>query len=70
MQIEFIAEVAQKEGVILDPVYTGKALYGLYNEIKKGNFNKSKRILFIHTGGHFGVFPKQEQFAKLFKASK
>ena len=36
------------------------------NEIKKGNFSKSKRILFIHTGGHFGVFPKQEQFAKLF----
>lgn len=69
-ELEFIAEVAQKEGVILDPVYTGKALYGLYNEIKKGNFNKSKRILFIHTGGHFGVFPKQEQFAKLFKASK
>lgn len=64
-ELEFIADIAKKEGIILDPVYTGKAFYGLYNEIKKGNFDKSKRILFIHTGGHFGVFPKQEQFAKL-----
>ena len=35
------------------------------NEIKKGNFDKNKRILFVHTGGLYGVFPKQEQFAKI-----
>ncbi len=69
-ELEFIIDVAKKEGVILDPVYTGKAFYGLYNEIKKGNFDKSKRILFIHTGGHFGVFPKQEQFEKLLQEGK
>lgn len=64
-ELEFIVDVAKKEGIILDPVYTGKAFYGLFNEIKKGNFDKNKRILFVHTGGLYGVFPKQEQFAKI-----
>lgn len=53
-EIEFIQNFAKKEGVILDPVYTGKAMYGLVEEIKKGTFNKHKNILFIHTGGIFG----------------
>lgn len=61
-ELDFITWFARKEGVILDPVYTGKAMYGLYNEIKEGRLKDSKNILFIHTGGLFGLFPKQEQF--------
>ena len=53
-EIEFIHELAKLEGIILDPVYTGKAMYGLVEEIKKGTFNKHNNILFIHTGGIFG----------------
>lgn len=53
-EIEFIHKLAKQEGVILDPVYTGKAMYGLVEEIKKGRFDKHKNILFIHTGGIFG----------------
>lgn len=53
-EIEFIHKLAKKEGVILDPVYTGKAMYGLVEEIKKGTFSNHKNILFIHTGGIFG----------------
>lgn len=53
-EIDFIKFFAKLEGIILDPVYTGKAMYGLVEEIKKGTFNKSKNILFIHTGGIFG----------------
>ena len=53
-EIEFIHSFAKLEGIILDPVYTGKAMYGLVNEIKKGRFNKHQNILFIHTGGLFG----------------
>lgn len=53
-EIEFIHELAKLEGVILDPVYTGKAMYGLVEEIKKGTFKEHKNILFIHTGGIFG----------------
>jgi len=61
-ELEFIAEVASKEALVLDPVYTGKAMYGLYNEIKEGNVPQGSSVLFIHTGGLFGLFPKQEQF--------
>jgi len=61
-EIEFIRELAQLEGLILDPVYTGKAMYGLVNEIKKGAFKEHKNILFIHTGGLFGLFPKIDMF--------
>ncbi|MDR7857036.1 D-cysteine desulfhydrase family protein [Tissierella sp.] len=53
-EIEFIHKLAKLEGIILDPVYTGKAMYGLVEEIKKGRFNKHKNILFIHTGGIYG----------------
>jgi len=64
-ELRFISEVASKEGILLDPVYTGKAFYGMYNEIKKGYFKESKNILFIHTGGQYGVFPKREQFSEI-----
>jgi D-cysteine desulfhydrase len=61
-ELEFIYELAMLEGVILDPVYTGKAMYGLVKEIKKGSFKGCKNILFIHTGGLFGLFPQKELF--------
>lgn len=53
-EIEFIQSLAKLEGIVLDPVYTGKAMYGLVEEIKKGNFKEHNNILFIHTGGLFG----------------
>ncbi len=62
-EIEFIHELAKLEGIILDPVYTGKAMYGLVNEIKKGNMEKHRNILFIHTGGLYGLFPKKDLFS-------
>jgi len=61
-ELEFIAKLGREEGIILDPVYTGKTMYGFYNEVKKGNLKDCKNILFIHTGGFFGLFPKQEEF--------
>ncbi|MBR3393020.1 MAG: D-cysteine desulfhydrase family protein [Firmicutes bacterium] len=64
-ELKFIAEIAAKEGIVLDPVYTGKAFYGLYNEVKKGTFDSCENILFIHTGGQYGLFPKQGQMAEV-----
>lgn len=61
-EITFIHELAKMEGVILDPVYTGKAMYGLVEEIKKGKFKNYNNILFIHTGGLFGLFPQKDMF--------
>jgi len=62
VELNFISEVAKLEGIILDPVYTGKGMYGLTEEIKKGRFQDFKNILFIHTGGLFGLFPQKDLF--------
>ena len=61
-ELEFIKELAKLEGIILDPVYTGKAMYGLTEEIKKGKFSEHENLLFIHTGGMFGIFPQKSHF--------
>ncbi|MCY6369159.1 D-cysteine desulfhydrase family protein [Clostridium ganghwense] len=61
-ELKFIEDIARLEGVVFDPVYTGKAMFGLADQIKKGTFKKGEKILFIHTGGIFGIFPKAEMF--------
>ncbi len=62
-EIELIENFARKEGIILDPVYTVKAFRGLLDQILKGRFRKSDNILFLHSGGIFGLFPKKELFS-------
>ncbi|MFT6389314.1 MAG: D-cysteine desulfhydrase [Cellvibrionaceae bacterium] len=62
--LDMIIELSREEGILLDPVYTGKAFYGLVSEIKAGNFADMKDIVFIHTGGCYGLFPYKEQLAK------
>jgi D-cysteine desulfhydrase len=57
-----IAELARLEGVVLDPVYTGKAFYGMVSEIARGRFAGCRDIVFIHTGGIFGLFPQAGGF--------
>lgn len=64
-ELEFISDFAKMEGIVVDPVYTGKALYGLTEEIKKGSFSECKNLLFIHTGGIFGIFPGKKLFENL-----
>jgi D-cysteine desulfhydrase len=61
-EIEFIKYIARLEGVIFDNVYTGKALYGLVTDIKKGMYRDCKNILFIHTGGMFELFSQTNVF--------
>lgn len=57
-----IHRVAREEGILLDPVYTGKAFHGLINEISAGTLGKEGDIIFVHTGGSFGVFPFRDAF--------
>nr|WP_051686886.1 D-cysteine desulfhydrase family protein [Microbulbifer sp. HZ11] len=57
-----IALLAQQEGLLLDPVYTGKAFHGLLAEIKRGRYRGSKNLVFVHTGGQFGIFPQRDGF--------
>jgi D-cysteine desulfhydrase len=67
-EIDLLRLVAQTEGLILDPVYTGKTMYGLASEINKGRFKPGQTILFIHSGGIFGLFAKslEENWQKSF----
>ena len=51
----FINEFKEKTGIPLDPVYTGKMFYGIFDLIKKGYFKKNSNILAIHTGGLQGI---------------
>ena len=56
--------LAKTEGLILDPVYSGKAFHGLLEEIKAGHYlndHHSQDIVFIHTGGIFGLFAQRDQ---------
>ena len=53
--------VAGLEGLVLDPVYTGKAFHGMISEIKSGGLSREGDIVFVHTGGVFGLFPQRRQ---------
>lgn len=53
---QVISKLAQSDGIFLGPVYTGKAMYGLCEEIRKGRFKKDEKVLFMHTGGFFELF--------------
>lgn len=57
-----IKEVASREGVVLDPVYTGKAFYGMLEERQNGVFSRMDNIVFVHTGGVYGLFPQRAEF--------
>ncbi|MEP2347732.1 MAG: 1-aminocyclopropane-1-carboxylate deaminase/D-cysteine desulfhydrase, partial [Algoriphagus sp.] len=49
--IEFIWWFYENFGLVLDPIYTGKMAYGLWDLIQQGFFPKGSKILMIHTGG-------------------
>ncbi|BBB89543.1 pyridoxal-phosphate dependent enzyme [Methylomusa anaerophila] len=49
--VEAVKLLARTEGILLDPVYTGKAMAGLIDLIRQGYFQKDKNVLFVHTGG-------------------
>jgi D-cysteine desulfhydrase len=61
-ELELIKWCGANEGQVFDPVYTGKGLYGLMQEIGKGRFKKKENVVFVHTGGMFGVFPQRGAF--------
>ncbi len=63
--LESIIMLSRLEGIVLDPVYTGKAFHGLIQEIQQGRFDHLKNIVFVHTGGGFGLFPYKDRLQKL-----
>ena len=60
-------EFYQNYAILLDPIYTGKLLFGIFTSIKKGEWTWGKNILVIHTGGLKGIEgfnQKQKQSGK------
>ena len=60
--IEAIELLAKEEGILLDPVYSGKGMAGLIDLIRKGKFEKDQNIVFLHTGGSAGLFAYRKTF--------
>lgn len=51
-----VGQIARTEGVVFDPVYSGKAIHGLLEDIRQGKYDGQNDIVFVHTGGVFGLF--------------
>ncbi|NUM88583.1 MAG: D-cysteine desulfhydrase family protein [Bdellovibrionales bacterium] len=59
-ELRFLAHVARTEGMLVDPVYTGKALFGLRETLRRDPTFFGSRVLFWHTGGAFGNFQVED----------
>lgn len=59
-KLKMIKKFAQHSGIILDPAYTGKAFYAFHESIL--NNIKNHKVIFLHTGGIFGVFNKRKEY--------
>ncbi len=64
-ELENLRDMARREAIIFDPVYTGKAFHGLVKELERDPERFGSRVVFVHTGGIFGLFPIAETLAPL-----
>jgi D-cysteine desulfhydrase len=60
--VEAVKLLARTEAVLLDPVYTGKAMAGLIDLVRKGFFRKAENVLFVHTGGSPALYAYLDSF--------
>lgn len=60
--LEFIQQFIVTTGILIEPVYTGKMLYAIFDLVKMDYFPPGSRILAIHTGGLFGLLGMQDRF--------
>lgn len=60
--VEAVKMLAQYEGILLDPVYSGKGFSGLIDLIRKGHFKRDENVVFLHTGGSISLFGYPDVF--------
>jgi 1-aminocyclopropane-1-carboxylate deaminase len=60
--IGFIKQFVASTGILIDPVYTGKMMFALYDLAGKGYFKQGEKILAIHTGGIWGLLGMKDKF--------
>ncbi len=63
--VETIKTLARTEGIVLDPVYTAKAMVGTIDLVRKGYFHPDDNIVFLHSGGLPGLFAHQREVSAL-----
>ncbi|MCI0342014.1 MAG: D-cysteine desulfhydrase family protein [Planctomycetales bacterium] len=61
-EMAWVRRAAREEGLLLDPVYTGKALAGLAGEVAAGRVAKGSTVVFLHTGGAFGALAQRKDY--------
>lgn len=62
--IRFINEFKEKTNIPLDPIYTGKMMFGIMDLLKKGHFKENSRIFAVHTGGLQGIAGMNQKLIK------
>jgi L-cysteate sulfo-lyase len=60
--VEAVTLLARTEGILLDPVYTGKGMAGLIDLVRKGHYTQGQNIVFVHTGGSAALFGYMSAF--------
>lgn len=60
--VEAVSILAKTEAILLDPVYSGKAMAGMIDLVRKGVFSKGQKILFLHTGGSPALYAYLDTF--------
>ena len=71
-ELAYIVQVAHQTGIILDPVYSGKALYHFVHYVirqQRKLFKRHDKILFIHTGGTIGLYDRESELVSLLSSS-
>lgn len=67
--VAFMDDFEQRHGIPLDPVYTGKLMFGLYDLIERGEIPRGSRVLALHTGGLQGRLGMEERMMKMRSAA-
>ena len=63
--LEAVKLVAQHEGILLDPVYSGKGMAGLIDLVRENHFDSNQNILFLHTGGSAALFGYLDEITQI-----
>ncbi len=60
--MDFIKDFTANRGIMVDPVYTGKMMYAIYDLVKQNTFKTGSSILALHTGGLVGILGMKDKF--------
>lgn len=64
-ELATIRDVCRSDGIVLDPVYTGKAFHGLITELRRDPKRFGSAVAFVHTGGMFGLFAAPQKITEV-----